>query len=152
MGSALLKSIILIFEKCNQQNKWSLYFFIKSLLKKHKLHLSHLFCCNHTCFCVYMVSMTSRPHNITSASHYHPRYQSKSLMYIRGPNSGNLADFARVFEKCNVTVLTNLIIKLPWWSTHLKGAKHVICAVILSTLWRWPFHLEGTLFISYVSI
>ena len=26
------------------------------LLKKHKLHLSPLFCCNHTCYCVNMVS------------------------------------------------------------------------------------------------
>ena len=25
------------------------------LLKKHKLHLSHLFYCNHTCYCVNMV-------------------------------------------------------------------------------------------------
>ena len=29
------------------------------LKKKHKLHLSRLFCCNHTCYCVYMVSVTS---------------------------------------------------------------------------------------------
>ena len=28
------------------------------LLKKHKLHLSRLFCCNHTCHCVNMVSVT----------------------------------------------------------------------------------------------
>ena len=29
------------------------------LLKKHKLHLSHLFYCNHTCCCINMVSVTS---------------------------------------------------------------------------------------------
>ena len=31
---------------------------------------------------------------ITSASRYHPRYQSRSLMYIRGLIPGNLADLA----------------------------------------------------------
>ena len=35
--------------------------------KKHKLHLSHLFCCNHTCYCVNMVSVTSASRYITSA-------------------------------------------------------------------------------------
>ena len=53
-------------------------------LKKHKLHLSHLFCCNHTCYCVTMVSVTSASRYITSASRYHPRYHSRSSMYIRG--------------------------------------------------------------------
>ena len=42
----------------------------------HKLHLSHLFCCNHTCYCVNIVS-------VTSASCYHPRHQSRSSM-LRG--------------------------------------------------------------------
>ena len=54
------------------------------LLKKHKLHLSRLFCCNHTCYCVNMVSVTSTSRYKTSASRYHPCYQSSSLMYIRG--------------------------------------------------------------------
>ena len=31
-----------------------------------------------------MVSVTSASHYITSASRYHPRYQSRSSMYIRG--------------------------------------------------------------------
>ena len=37
------------------------------LLKKqqHKLHLSRLFCCNHTCYCVNMVSVTSVSRYIT---------------------------------------------------------------------------------------
>ena len=40
------------------------------LLKKHKLHLSRFFCCNHTCCCVNMVSlMTSASRYKTSASH-----------------------------------------------------------------------------------
>ena len=40
------------------------------LLKKY----SGLFCCNHTCYCVAMVSVTSASRYITSASRYHPRY------------------------------------------------------------------------------
>ena len=66
----------------NQQNKWSLCFFNKISLEKHKLHLSHLFCCNHTFYCVNMVSVTSASHYIMSASHYLPHYQSRSSMYI----------------------------------------------------------------------
>ena len=57
------------------------------LLKKHKLHLSCLFSYNHTCFCVNMVS-------VTSASRYHPHYQSRSSMYIRGLILRNFAEFA----------------------------------------------------------
>ena len=55
------------------------------LLKKHKLHLSHLFCCNHTCCCINMVSVTSASRYIMSVSRYHPRYQIRSSMYISGP-------------------------------------------------------------------
>ena len=56
------------------------YVFIKYgysdiLLKNHKLHLSCLFCCNHTCYCVNMVSVTSVSRYITSASWYHLLYQ-----------------------------------------------------------------------------
>ena len=54
------------------------------LLKIHNLHLSHLFCRNHTCCYVKMVSVTSASRYITSASRYHPLYQSISSMYIRG--------------------------------------------------------------------
>ena len=42
------------------------------LLNKHKLHLSLLFCCDHTCYCVNMISVTSSSRYITSASRYHP--------------------------------------------------------------------------------
>ena len=63
-------------------------------LKKHKLHLSRLFCCNHTCYCVNMVSVTSASRYITSASCYHPRYQSKSSTYIRGLIPRNFAESA----------------------------------------------------------
>ena len=64
-----------------------MYFSIKYrysdiLLKK----TSTLLCCDHTCYCVNMVSVTSAARYITSASHnmYHPRYQSRSSMYIFG--------------------------------------------------------------------
>ena len=50
------------------------------LKKKNKLHFNRLFCCNHTCYCAGMVSVTSASHYVTSASHY----QSRSSMYIRG--------------------------------------------------------------------
>ena len=42
--------------------------------------MTRLFCCNHTRYCVGMVSVTSALHYVTSAS----RYQSSFSMYIRG--------------------------------------------------------------------
>ena len=61
------------------------------LKKKHKLHSSRLFCCNYTCYCVNMASVTSVSCCITSAScyimsasWYHLCYQSRSSMYICG--------------------------------------------------------------------
>ena len=60
--------------------------------KKHKLHLSGLFCCNHTCYCVNMVSVTSGSSYVTSASHYHPCYQSRCWMYICGLIPRNSAE------------------------------------------------------------
>ena len=71
------------------------------LLKKHNLHLSRLFCCNRTCYCVNMVSVmsasrskTSAARYITSGLRYHPRYQSRSSMYIRGLIPQNFAVLA----------------------------------------------------------
>ena len=52
------------------------YRYSNILLKKHKLHLSRLFCCNHICCCVNMVSVTPESRYITSALYFHPRYQS----------------------------------------------------------------------------
>ena len=68
----------------------SLYF----IVKKHKLDLSHLFCWNHTCYCVDIGSVTSKSRYITSASRYHPRYQSRSSMYICGLIPQNFAKLA----------------------------------------------------------
>ena len=64
-----------------------------------KLHLSRLFCCNHTCYCVNMVSVTSASSYITPASCYHPCYQSRSSMYIRSlipQNSAKLAEAVQI--------------------------------------------------------
>ena len=65
------------------------------LLKKHILHLNRFFCCNHTCYCVYMVSVTSASRYITSASCYHPLYQNRSSLYIRGLIPRNFAKLAK---------------------------------------------------------
>ena len=70
------------------------YRYTDILLKKHKLHLSHLFCCNHTCYFLNMVSVTSASRYITSESRYHPRYQSRSSMNIRGLIPRNFAELA----------------------------------------------------------
>ena len=87
--------------------KFMVFFSIKYrysdiLLKKHKLHLSHLFCYNHTCYCANMVSVTSASRYITAASRYHPRYQSRSSICIRGLIPQNSAEFAEVVPiDCN---------------------------------------------------
>ena len=62
-----------------------------------------LFCCNHTCYCVNMVSVTSVSRYITSVSRYHLRYQSRSSMYICGLIPRNLAELAEavpIVETC----------------------------------------------------
>ena len=43
-----------------------------------------------------MVSVTSASRYITSTSRYHPRYQSRSSMYIRGLIPRNFAEMAEV--------------------------------------------------------
>ena len=68
--------------------------FLSIKFEKHKLHLSRLFCCNHTYYCVNMVSVTSVSRYITSASRNHPRDQRRSSMYIRGLNPRNFAEIA----------------------------------------------------------
>ena len=53
---------------------------------------NRLFYCNHTCYCVNMVFVTSASRYITSASGYHPRYQRRSSMFIRGLIPRNFAE------------------------------------------------------------
>ena len=64
------------------------------ILLKKKLNLiyNHLNCCNHSCYCVNMVSVTSASRFITPSSRYHPCYQSRSSMYIRGLIQQNFAE------------------------------------------------------------
>ena len=47
-----------------------------------------------------MVSVTSASRYITSASGYRPRYQSRSLMYIRGLIPRNFAELAEAVPIC----------------------------------------------------
>ena len=54
--------------------------------------LSRLICCNHACYCVNMVSVTSALRYITSASRFTPRYQSRSSTYISGLIPRNFAE------------------------------------------------------------
>ena len=49
-----------------------------------------MFCCNHTCYCVGMVSVTLALHNVASAS----GDQSRSSMYIRGLVPQNFMELA----------------------------------------------------------
>ena len=59
---------------------------------KHKLHLSRLFCCNHTCYCVNMVSVMSasriqcQRHIITRFTKVDPRRTSVVRFYGISPN------------------------------------------------------------------
>ena len=55
------------------------------LLKKHNIHLSRLF----ARFCLNMVSVTSASRYISSASRYHPRYQSSGSTEFRGIGRGS---------------------------------------------------------------
>ena len=65
------------------------------LFKKHKLHSSRFgFCCNRTCHCVNMVS-------VTSASRYHPRYQNRSSISIRGLIPRNWPRSFRLVQSIN---------------------------------------------------
>ena len=67
------------------------------LLKKYKLHLikpfvllqSHLLCFNTV--------------SVTSVSRYHPRYQSRSSMYIHGLIPRNFAELAEAVSIVNAT-------------------------------------------------
>ena len=100
-GFSSIKIIFSDYPKCSISRINEVYVFsIKYrnsdiLLKKQKLHLSCLFCCNHTCYCVNMVSVTSASCYIMSASRCHPRYQSRSS-YIRGLSPRNFAELVKV--------------------------------------------------------
>ena len=101
VGSALLKSSILIIRKSLISRINEVYVFLikycfLAILKNINFSYNHLICCNHACYCANMVSVTSASLYVTSASRYHPRYQSKSSMYIRGMTPRNFAELAEV--------------------------------------------------------
>ena len=97
-----------VFSRINEVYVFSIkYRYSNILLRKnpHYFHLSRLFCCNHTCHCVNMVSVTSVSRYISSASRYHSRYQSRYSMYIRGLIPRNSENWLRQFR---------LIFTVPW--------------------------------------
>ena len=71
-----------------------MYFSIKYRYKNINLIYNRLYCCNRTCYCVYLVYVMSAARYITSALRYHPRYQSRSSMYILGLIPGTFTELA----------------------------------------------------------
>ena len=65
------------------------------LKKKHNLHLSRLFCCNRTCYCVNMVSVMSASRSKTSAA----RYITSALRY----QSGRVVKAYEYYQTCIAT-------------------------------------------------
>ena len=55
-----------------------------------------------------MISVSSASRYITSTSRYHPRYQSRSSMYIRGPIPQNFAELAEAVPIVLTVVLMNM--------------------------------------------
>ena len=53
-------------------------------------------CCNYTCYCLNVVSVTSVSRYKPSVSRYYPRYQRRSSVYIRGLIPRNFAELAHV--------------------------------------------------------
>ena len=87
-----------------------MYFSIKysDILLKQNINFIYkrLFCCIYICYCVSMVSLASAPCYITTALRYHLRYQSRSLMYIRGlipRNFEETAEAVPISLGCDIT-------------------------------------------------
>ena len=92
--------------------------FIFFLIKyRYKPQLNRLFCCSHTCYCVNMVSVTSASRYITSALRYHPRYQSRSSMYIHGLIPRNFVELANLQFRLNYNHPNNIYMKKSKEST-----------------------------------
>ena len=75
-------------------------------IEKHKLLISPFVLLQYTSYYVNMVSVTSAARYITSASSYHPRYQSKSSMYIRCLIPRNLAELVEAVS-IEITISKN---------------------------------------------
>ena len=88
MGSALLnypKSLICRINEVFVSAFFSIkYRYSDILLKKTINFIAVCFSCKYTCHCVTMASAMSASRYLTSASRYHPRYQSRSSMFIHG--------------------------------------------------------------------
>ena len=69
-----------------------------------------------------MVSVTSASHYITSASRYHPRYQSRSSMYKTGLIPRNLAELAEA-APIAVTVSQQMKVANIMSSSQAEGTK-----------------------------
>ena len=54
-----------------------------------------------------MVSVTSASGNITSASRYHPRFQSRTSLYIRGLIPRNFAELAEAVPIGELQIYTS---------------------------------------------
>ena len=67
-----------------------MYFSIKYRYSDIFLKNITSFCCNDTCYCVFIVSVTSASRYVTPTS----RYQSRSSMYIRGLIPRNYTELA----------------------------------------------------------
>ena len=116
-------------------------------MKKYKLHLSRLFCFNHTCYCVNMVSVTLASHYITSASCNHPRYQSRSSINIRGLIPRNFAELVeavwltlmKYFTLCQSMCLPVSIIKMFMFVDASRNAlisQCILISILGINLWK----------------
>ena len=59
-----------------------------------------------------MVSVTSASGNITSASRYHPRFQSRTSLYIRGLIPRNFAELAEAVPIGELQIYIQVLIAL----------------------------------------
>ena len=81
-----------------------------------------------------MVSVTSASRYITSASRYHPRYQSRSSMYIHGLIPRNFAELA---EADPIVLLSGGCLAVPWvgqWYVLVTFPGHTNSFAVWSTL------------------
>ena len=106
---------------------------------------NRLFWCNHTCYCIKMVSVTLASRYITSVSPYHPRYQSISLMYIRCLIPRNFAELAEAVPIWLVVVLS---VFSMWWPRSYKFVKiqFYVCSLCIYITCRHPLFHNDFLF------
>ena len=96
------------------------------LLKKKSINFiyNHLFCCNHTCYCVNMFFVMPASCYITSAS----RFQSRSSMYIRGLIPRNFAELTEA---------------VPIVGGGVARVRSLFCFAVLSVIFSFESILMG---------